>query len=280
MLEFLLALKHCNGHNLRLFELGAQMAPCLNALPLRLGQGIDRFGYKLLTQLLRELQASKGEECAEAVNQYACEMMDRAGATTFLILIERDIEQCCPGFAPRDSSSSGVSLHYNASWSGLSAWLMGSLLTEAAQVLETHQRRGYEAPPSSLDRLIALKWLHANSATITVEFQEPYDLITLLTNVASSDAASTSVVQRLAAELVEIEVTQTTVLETAIGSEIGPRYELSMMTLESLLKMPNERSDEHKRAIQCLMSSNEGFTIGTLSYFQRGPMGTAGSYDH
>lgn len=120
VLEFLLALKQCNGHDLSLFELDAQVVPCLTALPVRLGQSIGRFGYKLLTQLLRELQVSEGGECAEAVNQHACELMDLAGSTMFLILTERIVEECRVRFVSRDSGSCEVISHSNAYWPGLS----------------------------------------------------------------------------------------------------------------------------------------------------------------
>lgn len=259
VLEFLLALKQCNGHDLSLFEVDAQVVPCLTALPVRLGQGIDHFGYKLLTQLLRELHFSESGECAEAVGECICELLDRADPTTFLILTERILEECRPGFALRDSGSCEVTPHSNPSWPGLSAWQLGSLLSEVAQVLQTNSCRGYDAPPSSFDKTIALKWLHANSVAITVKFQESRDLIAALT-VVSSDDTNTSVVQRLAAELMGMITTQpmqTTSGGAAADSEVGTRYRLSAATLESLLKLSKGRADEQQRAMRCFVSSSE-----------------------
>lgn len=262
-LEFLLALKQCNGHNLSLFELDAQVVPCLTALPVRLGQGIDRFGYKLLTQLLRELQVSEGEECAEAVDQHACELVDLAGSTMFLILTERIVEECRPSFVSRDSGSCEVIPHSNACWPGLSPWQLGALLAEAAQVLQTINHRVVDAPPLSFDKAIALKWLHANSAAITEAFQKAHNLIAVLT-FSSSDGTNTSVVQRLAAELVDviaIQPTLTTTDEAATDPEVGARYQLSVATLEWLLKLHNGRSDEQQRVVQSFMSSSEDTTL-------------------
>lgn len=130
-------------------------------------------------------------------------------------------------------------------------------------MLQTINHRVIDAPPLSFGKAIALKWLHANITAIAEAFQKAHDLIAMLT-FSSSDGTNTSVVQRLAAELmnaIAIQPALTTTDEAATDPEVGARYQLSVATLEWLLKLPNGRSDEQQRAIQSFMSSSEGDTF-------------------
>lgn len=209
VLVFLLALKR---DGVALAALDGGIVQCLAALPVRLGQGIDRFGYTQLLQLLRALQTAEANACSDTVDEHIVEMLDRVHPTMFLLVVEKVLEDCRAYFAAPAvcaSVSSECSPENLATrsrwWPALSPVSLDALFTESVAVICASQCHDRRIAP--FDSVVALKWLLENRSALSHQFVLAHNLAAELGAIAS-DTRSSHTVQRLAQELITFAQTR------------------------------------------------------------------------